>query len=293
MEPREYETLESLEDHFWWYRGLHRLVLERVDSCVATAADSPPGRETSQGDGLRILDAGCGTGGMLRRLRSRFPKAEIVGFDWSPHAVARTRRHSSREGRNYGLARASVSSLPFPDRHFDLIVSLDVLYHAGVVDDVVALMEFRRVLRVGGSVVLNLPAFESLRSSHDRAIHTARRYRTGVLRERLVRAGLVPQRLHYWNGFLFPALAAIRWLRRGTVGPDQPIAPSDVRPLPALANSLLGVALSLERAWLRIGTLPFGLSVIAVAGRPEPVGKSAPNGDPGDTRDALRPGDGS
>ena len=270
MEPREYETLGSLEDHFWWYRGLHRLVLERVGRCLETggASEREVSADVNTGAGFRILDAGCGTGGMLRRLRSRFPQARLVGFDWSPRAVAQAQKSTRTGPAADGIARASVSALPFPGSSFDLVVSLDVLYHAAVSDDVDALREFTRVLRPGGYVVLNLPAFESLRSSHDRAIHTARRYRAGIVRERLERAGLVPVRVHYWNGFLFPALAAVRLLRRGEAPAHQPAAPSDVRPLPPLVNRALELALTLERAWLRLAPLPFGLSVLGVARRP-------------------------
>lgn len=302
MEPREYATLESLEDRFWWYRALHRLVLERISAY----APAPP---------LRILDAGCGTGGMMRRLRARYPDAALTGIDWSPHAVARAARiqPSAAEGgclhdpdrtrpavalptqprpgagsatdqlvpgrvRPSGprVARASVEALPFATGSFDLVVSLDVLYHAGVRDDVGALREFARVLRPGGCLVLNLPAFESLRSSHDRAIHTARRYRRKMLVGRLTSAGLAPLRLHYWNGFLFPALAVVRWIRRGDARADRPIAPSDVRPLPPLVNRTLQSALALERIWLRRAPLPFGLSLLAVAIVPDRAGGPRP-----------------
>lgn len=268
MEPREYETLASLEDHFWWYRGLHRLVLDRI----ADAFPEPP---------RDVLDAGCGTGGMLRKLAERYPSARLRGIDFSPHAVAfasgRTSMHAATRGNDalsthpradLELARASVSAVPFPDASFDLVVSLDVLYHAGVEDDVAAMAELTRVLRPGGTLLLNLPAFESLRSSHDRAIHTARRYRKADLVDRLRRAGLEPFRVHYWNGFLFPALAAVRWLRRRETRDDAPVAPSDVRPLATPINRALETALAVERGWLQHAPLPFGLSVLALSHRP-------------------------
>ncbi|MEZ4650551.1 MAG: class I SAM-dependent methyltransferase [Candidatus Eisenbacteria bacterium] len=271
-----------MEDHFWWYKGLHRLVLERI-------ADALPEEPRD------ILDAGCGTGGMLRKLAERYPAARIRGFDFSPHAVtfaaertvswaARNAAHASMQAsptsatsplRTPDIARASVSEVPFPEASFDLVVSLDVLYHAGVEDDVAAMDELRRVLHPGGTLLLNLPAFESLRSSHDRAIHTARRYSRRELSERLLRAGLEPFRVHYWNGFLFPALAAVRWLRRRDAREDAPVAPSDVRPLPAQVNRTLETALAIERGWLRTAPLPFGLSVLALARRPRrDIGRS-------------------
>ncbi len=254
MEAQEYATLRRLEDHFWWYRGLHAIVLDRVFRF---------GRPDGQ---AQVLDAGCGTGGMLRRLRSRLPEAAMMGIDFSPHALA----HAHVTEPTTRLCRGSVEAVPAASDRFDLVVSLDVLYHAGVTSDAGAVRELARTLRPGGCLVLNLPAFEALRSSHDRAIHTARRYRRSGVEELLRQAGLEPVRVDYWNGFLFPALAAVRWLRRKDVEKDGPPPESDVRPLPGPINATLTAALAVERFWLRFGRLPFGLSVLAVGRKPQP-----------------------
>lgn len=253
MEEREYETLYHEEERFWWYRGLHELVLQQVD----VQARSHRLRLD------RILDAGCGTGGMAKQLAARGP---TVGLDWSPHALRWARRRVDR------LARGSVAQLPFTAQSFDLAVSLDVLYHAGVPDDDDALRELHRCLRPGGLLVLNLPAFESLRSSHDEAIHTARRYRRAPLRRKLEAAGFRIERLTYWNSVLFPALALVRWTRRQTrsrrAGAEEGVGRSDVEPVPGVLDRMLSATLSVERAWLRLADLPYGLSLLAVARRP-------------------------
>ncbi|MFN8548875.1 MAG: hypothetical protein U0527_13140 [Candidatus Eisenbacteria bacterium] len=100
------------------------------------------------------------------------------------------------------------------------------------------------------------------------AIHTARRYRRGPLVKKLREAGHRPRRVTYRNAFLFPALAAVRWLRRKDArvdGSGQAPPPSDVRPLPAWLDQSLYTILSLESAWLRAAGLPFGLSLLAIA----------------------------
>jgi hypothetical protein len=118
-------------------------------------------------------------------------------------------------------------------------------------------------------VLLNLPAYESLRSSHDAAIHTARRYRREGLIDLLRGAGLEPVRVTYWNTILFPGLAAVRRLRRS----DSVAATgSDVRPLPGWLNALLESILGVERLWLKHFDFPFGLSVLALAKVPEQSG---------------------
>lgn len=247
MEPCEYTTLFAQEDGFWWFKGLRRLVEDEA-------------RRALPGASPRILDAGCGTGGMTRRLAAH---GAVTGLDWSPLALDLARQRGEHQ-----WTRGSVERLPYRTDTFDLVVSLDVLYHRGVESDFAALREFGRCLRPGGTLVLNLPAFESLRSSHDIAVHTARRYRRAPLTTLLRDAGLVPQRVTYWNAFLFPALAAVRRSRRRSPAAEHPIAASDIRQLPGPLNGLLAGILAIERAWLSRWDLPFGLSILAVARKP-------------------------
>ncbi|MBK8229937.1 MAG: class I SAM-dependent methyltransferase [Candidatus Eisenbacteria bacterium] len=249
MEAAEYDTLRRLEDRFWWYRGLHHLIVAEI---VRLAAGRPQ---------LRVLDAGCGTGGLLIRALTRLPNLSVVGLDFSPHAL----RHARGRGLPR-LTRGSVEALPFRAEEFDLIVSLDVLYHRAVEDDDRALREFHRCLRPGGTLLLHLPAFESLRSSHDAAIHTARRYRRAPLAAQLRASGLVPRRVSYRNAALFPALALVRFLRRGQAHGATP-PPSDVRPLPAPIDALLYAVLRAEELLLGATDLPWGLSLFTRAER--------------------------
>lgn len=251
MEPTEYNTLRALEDRFWWYRALHRLIAERARRLLRSA---PSARKP------RVLDAGCGTGGLLVRLG--LIDADLHGLELHPLGLA----HARERGLNR-LCRGSVSELPYRDGSFDLVISLDVLYHRSVRSDLEALREMRRVLRPGGGILLNLPAYESLRSSHDEAIHTARRYRQETLIQLLRDAGFAPTRVSYRNSVLFPVLAWVRWLRRGHAGHEQGAPQSDVRPLPPILDAMLFLALDAERPWLRRFGFPFGLSLLAEARR--------------------------
>jgi SAM-dependent methyltransferase len=272
MEPTEYTTLFAQEETFWWYQGLHRLVEQELRRALrrwpgeghsSGGAGSAPARAAgvTATRPLRILDAGCGTGGMTQRLAAQ---GSVTGLDWSPLALSLARRRGPLP-----WIRGSVERLPFRTGTFDVVVSLDVLYHRGVESDLLALQEFRRCLRPGGSLILNLPAFESLRSSHDAAIHTARRYRRGPLSSLLRAAGLSPDRVTHWNAFLFPGLVAVRWMRRRAGEAEGTTVSSDVRSVPGPINSFLGGILALERAWLARWYLPAGLSILAVARKPD------------------------
>src|SRR5262249_44151658 len=124
------------------------------------------------------------------------------------------------------LVQGSVSALPYASGSFDIALSLDVLYHRAVPDDEAAARELARVLRPGGLLILNLPAYDRLRGAHDEAIHTARRYCRRRVVCLLSAAGLKPVRVAYWNSLLLPAAAASRLLSRLRPGPST----SDVHP---------------------------------------------------------------
>jgi hypothetical protein len=142
------------------------------------------------------------------------------------------------------------------------VLSLDVLYHAAVLDDEAALIELARVVRRGGFVFLNLPAHEALAGAHDRFIHGARRYSRSRVREMAARAGLEVTTLGWWNSILFPLIAASRWLRRGAA------AKSDVALPSPLVNAALSLLLRGEARVFGVFPLPPGLSIFAVLRKP-------------------------
>lgn len=225
----------------WWFRGLHAHLL-------AALAEAPARR--------RLLDAGCGTGGLLARLAAALPEAALVGLEIDAGAALLAREKSGAL-----LAIGSVDRLPFAADSFDAVLSADVLCHRGV-DEAQALAGFRRCLKPGGLLVLNLPAYRWLASAHDDAVGNARRYGRAELRRRLAEAGFARIRARYWNGFLFPLMVLRRklWRRAGA---------SDVELLPAPVERVFGAVVALERRLLGAGlSLPFGGSILAVAVKP-------------------------
>jgi hypothetical protein len=138
-----------------------------------------------------------------------------------------------------------------------------VLYHRWVPDEAPALAEARRVLRSGGRLLIRLPAYEWLRSRHDRQVHTRRRYTAPELRAILAAAGFVVERCSYVLSLLFPLPAALRLLERFT--PDNGEESAMGLPRPPI-NAALKAPMALEAAWLGLGgSFPFGLSVMALA----------------------------
>src|SRR5690606_5788378 len=126
--------------------------------------------------GTPVLDAGCGTGGLLRRLASSAGGRLLLGLDIFEPAAATARRKSGAP-----VVVASAARLPFRDASVGTIFSVDVICHRAV-DPVLAVSEARRCLLPGGSLILNVPAYQWLASFHDRQVHNARRFHRRGLR---------------------------------------------------------------------------------------------------------------
>ena len=246
MRTDEYAAMYGVEDTHWWYVGMRHV----ADALLAA-------RINGQRGALDILDAGCGTGGNSAHLQSY---GRVTGVDVMAEAVG-----FARQRPGLRLALGSVDRLPFRDAAFDLALSNDVLCHL-LVDDQAAASELARVLRPGGLLYLQLPAFDRLRSHHDAAVHTRHRYRATEVERLLRRAGLTPVRLTYANALLFPAAAA--WRAAHKLGNPEATEHSDVHPIAPVVNSALKTALRAEAALVRRWRLPFGLSVIALAEKP-------------------------
>jgi SAM-dependent methyltransferase len=237
MDPAEYALMDAAEDRMWWYRALH---VRLGDALTGVHG--------------RILDAGCGTGGFLAVLKTHRPDLIRIGIEWD--ATATTRAHIKS---GTPIARGSVNTLPFANDSFDAAVSADVLCHAAV-DPGAALAEFRRVLRPGGRLVLNMPAYQWMLSAHDRRVHNVRRLTAPATAAILRQAGFNNVRARYWNGLLLPLMVMQRKiLARGD-------AVSDVAPFPPWIDATLHGLTKLER---RLPfPLPAGGSVLAIAEKP-------------------------
>jgi len=103
-----------------------------------------------EGRPSRVLDIGCGTGLLTSRIRAVFPRARIVGCDFSGGMLA----HAARRDPSVHWVQGDGGRLPFADRAFDTIVSTEAFHWFP--DQAAALAEFFRVLEPGGRLFLAL-----------------------------------------------------------------------------------------------------------------------------------------
>jgi SAM-dependent methyltransferase len=252
MNKEEYFYMYTEEEHHWWYAGMREIVLS-----LLPLASVPPD--------CPVLDVGCGTGYNLSWLKAKYA-AKPVGIDISPNGLA-----WSRQRRLKDLVQGDAATLPFKKDSFEILTVLDVLSQMeGEQSRASALKEFLRVLRPGGSLVMRVPAYEWLRSSHDEQIRITHRYRKKELLGIIDEAGFCPPRITAANFLLFPMAAIWRFLKKTRLVPSGSDVRSHTRGSNRM-NSLLTSLLRLEARLLRRpqAKLPIGLSLILVARKPE------------------------
>lgn len=211
---------------------------------------------------LRVLDVGAGDGYLARTLFDTLPAgSRVVCFDAN---------YTDQDLASYGSqapAGMSFTREP-PDQQFDVLLLLDVIEH--VPDDVAFLRQLTtRHLAPQGTVVVSVPAYQSLFSKHDEALRHYRRYSPSQFRRVIEDQGLTIQK----QGGLFHALVlpralavarekVLQWIGRE---PALPAAADDWKHGPFISGvveKVLAVDNAITRATARVGSLP-GLSVWA------------------------------
>jgi SAM-dependent methyltransferase len=243
VRPTEYDAMFQLEDNYWWFEGSMRFILSELGDIPAA-------------DTARILDAGCGTGGLLQRLAQK----KAWGIEIATDGIRFCRQRGL-----VNVLQASITALPFQANSFDVVLSIDVLVHQWVTDDVSALREIHRVLVPGGFILLQVAAYRALWSAHDVATLTRHRYTRDELAEKVKSAGFAIVRITYRNTLLAPLAVLVKLLRRART---TTATRSDLVVLPRLVDRALFVVIALENYVARRVSLPFGVSIFCIARKP-------------------------
>jgi SAM-dependent methyltransferase len=235
MEAEAYQEMAQTESEHWWFVA-RRQILDRLLRRLALPVTP------------RILEIGAGTGGNLAML-GRLGHLDAVERDETARNLAE---------KKTGVvvhAGALPDHLPLERDSYDLICMFDVLEH--IADDRAALVAVRKLLKPNGRLVLTVPAYRWLWSSHDTQLHHHRRYTRAGLRRLAGETGFICNRISYFNTLLLPLLILTRLANalfkgRSAIGTAVPAPP---------LNALLRKIFGSERFLLPYVDFPAGASL--------------------------------
>ncbi len=240
MNISEYKNIYENEAKHFYYVGYHQILLSLLKIYL-------PKKK-----GLRILDAGCGTGLFAKKLKQF---GDVYGIDMSRDAVEFAKK------RGLKVKKASITELPFKDNSFDLIVSNDVICHKSIKNDKQAICELTRVLKPGGILLLKLPAFGWLMGAHDTQVHTKRRYTKEEVYTLLGKCGHKVIKSTYIGSFLVLPVMIKNVLDKLSNNSSYSSVQNTWPPL----NNLLIYLFTMERVFVSFLSIPLGITIITVS----------------------------
>ncbi|KKT58087.1 MAG: Methyltransferase type 11 [Candidatus Amesbacteria bacterium GW2011_GWB1_47_19] len=235
---------EKIEKTHWWWNGRRKLIQLLLPD----------------GNNLKILDIGCGTGETLSFLKSIRPQSKLYGVDPDPIAIGFSKT------RNCGIIKKSYAEkLPFKNDYFDVVMFLDVLEH--VKNQNKALHEAKRVLRPGGFTIITAPALKLIWSDHDVKQGHYRRYTRSEIRSLTKRVGMKLKFISYFNFLLSLPIIIVRLLSqlqpfRFMVSYNNRVNYDVAKNNPI--NSFLTKIFLFEIARIKTFNYPIGISIVAV-----------------------------
>lgn len=244
MRPQVYAEMAARQDSHWWFAARRQILRSQLRQLRLPANPD-------------ILEIGSGTGANLDLL-AEFGR--VVGLEMNPSAIdlarQRTWNRSGAVSMRLGRCPDDMSGLP----SFDLVCMFDVLEHIG--EDGAALAAAAARLKPGGRLLVTVPSYQWMWGPHDEQLHHKPRYTRRTMAERCAGAGLEVHRLSYFNTLLFPFAVARRLFEKAGGGASAAVA-TPAQPI----NAALRWTFSFERHLLAHVRLPFGLSLMTVAGR--------------------------
>lgn len=243
MNKEEYKNIFENEYSHWWYRILDDLVEYYV-------------KIYNHKNSINILDAGCGTGRIISKL-SKY--GNTFGIDASPTAIEIC--------QSKGLTNVKIADLNEwqSEKEFDVIISLDVLYHQSFINIDKIIKSFHNSLRSNGVLILNLPAFNALKRQHDIVVGGNKRFRMKDIERLLVQNGFNV----FTKSYRYPLLFKFILLRKLFFNKNNKVS-SDLEPVYQPLDKLLYLVHKLENEIIKMGfSIPYGSSLFIVAKKSE------------------------
>ncbi len=191
MNPDEYYALYKVEKEHWFYSGKRIIVHDWLKKLGFLQSRNI------------LLDAGAGTGIFAEEMSQYM---QVLALDPDSNALGLLRQR-----QQVFTCAGSAETLPLANSTIQIITALDVVEHLD--DDQATLREFARVLQPGGLMVLTVPAFMSLWSEWDAALHHRRRYTLKQFARVWEGLNLEVVHISYINTLAFFPIFIIRQLR--------------------------------------------------------------------------------
>ena len=193
----EYSKMAKAEEEYWWYQSLHFLVFKYIIKNFSSKS-------------IEILDAGCGTGGLIKYLKNKGYN-NIRGFDLSDDAIS----YAKDKGINIRKGNMNDILNIYPHQKFDLIISNDNFYHLNEAQKIVYLKNMNLLLNDKGLIFMNLPAFNVFKGNSDLCYGINERYSIksfNVIVNKTNNLNLIDYR--YWPFLSTPFVFIIRLFQR-------------------------------------------------------------------------------
>ena len=161
--------------------------------------------------GAEVLDLGCGTGGLSRRIAREAGAAQVIGVDADTGQIARA---AEKGAPTVSFLQGRGEALPLKTASLDAAIMMKSLHHVPIPSIDAALAELARVLRPGGRAYICEPAYEGAFNDILRIFHDEGPERAAVLAaiDRSLGAGvfLMSQRFDYLRPLAFRDLNDFR-----------------------------------------------------------------------------------
>jgi 2-polyprenyl-3-methyl-5-hydroxy-6-metoxy-1,4-benzoquinol methylase len=235
MEDILYDIFYKIEKKHWWFKARLDILLYFLKNRIKLPASS------------RLLDVGCGTGAVLESLQKEY---NAFGIDMSEKAIEFCRLQ--------GISKVTVSALdemPSSDK-FDILTFFDVIEHIEH-DEEVLRSAYNQIVE-GGNILVTVPAYKFMWSSHDDLNLHYRRYTKRQLKEKVEAAGFTIEHITYYNTFLFPLALIQRLFSKFIPNSNHP----DLSIPNNVINNLLYKIFVQEKKIISKTSFPFGLSIL-------------------------------
>lgn len=239
----EYQAMFEAEETLWWYRILHEKVEKQIE-------------QLGKGKDIAILDAGCGTGGLLQFLKNK-GYTNLQGFDYSESAVFFARK------RGFDVKHFSIDDITqhYKPQQFDVIVNNDVVYALEKEQIKRAFQSIPSLIKPNGIFITNNNAFSLFYGTHDIAVGGKHRFTLADFTPYFSPTFQL-EKYTYWSFFLSPLILLVRLaqqiqIKLGLV--DTSKIESDVKiPSPWLNNFFYQLVKMEEKIFTKT---PFGSSL--------------------------------